>query len=102
MERYSYPAKAGQITLAVGDERQPSEIDVEPEWSDLRAARIAEMSWQGTEADTRLLDSYVGWYQLLRTACSPSHAMAIGWLSRRPDGLNSWSRPVCRCLFQQP
>ena len=62
--RYSYPAKAGQITLAVGDERQPSELMLSQNGQDLRAARIAEMSWQSTEADTRLLDSYVGWYQL--------------------------------------
>jgi beta-lactamase regulating signal transducer with metallopeptidase domain len=62
--RYSYPANAGQITLAVGDEGQPSELMLSQNGQDLRAARIAEMSWQGTEADTRLLDSYVGWYQL--------------------------------------
>jgi hypothetical protein len=62
--RYSYPAKAGQITLAVGDEGQPSELMLSQNGQDLRAARIAEMSWQSTEADTRLLDSYVGWYQL--------------------------------------
>jgi Domain of unknown function (DUF3471). len=62
--RYSYPAKAGQITLAVGNERQPSELMLSQNGQDLRAARIAEMSWQGIEADARLLDSYVGWYQL--------------------------------------
>jgi len=62
--RYSYPANAGQITLAVGDEGQPSELMLSQNGEDLRAARIAEMSWQGTEADARLLDSYVGWYQL--------------------------------------
>jgi hypothetical protein len=62
--RYSYPARTGQITLAIGDERQPSELMLSQNGQDLRAARIAEMSWQSTEADTRLLDSYVGWYQL--------------------------------------
>ena len=62
--RYSYPAQAGQITLAVGDERQPSELMLSQNGRDVRAARIAEVSWQGIEADARPLDSYVGWYQL--------------------------------------
>jgi hypothetical protein len=70
--RYSYPAKAGQITLAVGDEGQPSELMLSQNGQDLRAARIAEMSWQGTEADARLLDSYVGWYQL-----APNRVLAV-------------------------
>ena len=61
---YSYPAKAGQITLAGGDERPPSELMLSQNGRDLRAARIAEMSWQGIEVDAKLLDSYVGWYQL--------------------------------------
>jgi beta-lactamase regulating signal transducer with metallopeptidase domain len=62
--RYSYPAKAGQITLAVGDERPPSELMLSQNGRDVRAARIAEMSWQGIEADAKPLDSYAGWYQL--------------------------------------
>jgi hypothetical protein len=63
--RYSYPANAGQITLAVGgDERHPSELMVSQNGRDLRGARIAALSWQGIEVDPRLLDSYVGWYQL--------------------------------------
>jgi hypothetical protein len=70
--RYSYPAKAGQITLAVGDERRQSELMLSQNGQDLRAARIAEMSWQGTEADARLLDSYVGWYQL-----APNRVLAV-------------------------
>lgn len=62
---YAYPVTAGRITLAVGSDRQPSE----PMWSQngqnlLRGARIAELTSQGIEADARLLDSYVGWYQL--------------------------------------
>jgi len=61
---YSYPAAAGQISLAVGDERQPSELMLSQNGHDLRAARIAEMSGQSTEVDARPLDSYVGWYQL--------------------------------------
>jgi beta-lactamase regulating signal transducer with metallopeptidase domain len=61
---YSYPAAAGRITLAVGDERQPSEPMLSQNGRELRAARIAEMSWQGVEVDAGLLDSYAGWYQL--------------------------------------
>jgi beta-lactamase regulating signal transducer with metallopeptidase domain len=61
---YSYPAKAGQITLAGGGERQPTELMLSQNGRDLRAARIAEMSSQAIEVDARLLDSYVGWYQL--------------------------------------
>ena len=36
---YSYPAAAGQISLAVGDERQPSELMLSQNGHDLRAAR---------------------------------------------------------------
>ncbi|MGZ5875349.1 MAG: M56 family metallopeptidase [Bradyrhizobium sp.] len=61
---YSYPAATGPITLAVSGDRQPSELTVKQNGRDLRAARIAEMSWDGIEADARLLDAYVGWYQL--------------------------------------
>ncbi|MGB8609367.1 M56 family metallopeptidase [Bradyrhizobium sp.] len=61
---YFYPAAAAQINLAVGDERQPSEVVLSQNGHDLRAARIAEMSWQGMEADARPLDSYVGAYEL--------------------------------------
>jgi beta-lactamase regulating signal transducer with metallopeptidase domain len=61
---YSYPAKAGQITLAGGDKRPPPELILSQNGRDLRAARIAEMSSQGIEVDAGLLDSYVGSYQL--------------------------------------
>jgi hypothetical protein len=61
---YSYPLPAGQITLAVGSDREPSELMVNQNGRDMRAARIAELSSQGVEADAQLLDSYVGWYQL--------------------------------------
>ena len=61
---YSYPAAAGQITLAVDSDRQSSELTMRQNGRDLRAARFAEMSWDGIEADARLFDSYVGWYQL--------------------------------------
>jgi hypothetical protein len=61
---YSYPVPAGQITLAVGSDREPSELMVNQNGRDMRAARVAELSSQGIEADAQLLDSYVGWYQL--------------------------------------
>jgi bla regulator protein blaR1 len=62
--RYVYPVTDGQITLAVGNDRQPRELTVNQNGRDTRAARIAELSSQGVETDAQLLDSYVGWYQL--------------------------------------
>ena len=59
---YSYPAAAGQITLAVSDEPPPSELKLSQNGREVRAARIAEMSSDG--ADARQLDSYLGWYAL--------------------------------------
>ncbi len=61
---YSYPAAAGAITLAVGNERQRFDLVLSQNGRDVNATRIAELSPQGIEADTGLLDSYVGWYQL--------------------------------------
>jgi hypothetical protein len=61
---YSYPAAAGPITLAVSDERLPSELMLRQNARDVRAARIAEMSGQAVEVDATLLDSYVGWYEV--------------------------------------
>ena len=61
---FSYPAAAGRITLAAGNERQPSEPVLSQNGHDMRAARIADMSWQGVEADAAPRASYVGWYQL--------------------------------------
>lgn len=69
---WSYPVTAGQITLAVGSDRQPSEPTLSQNGRDLRGARIAELSPQSVEADARLLDSYVGWYQL-----TPSRVLAV-------------------------
>jgi beta-lactamase regulating signal transducer with metallopeptidase domain len=69
---YSYPVAAGQITLAVSSDRQPSEPTLSQNGRDVRGARIAEMSWQSIEADARLLDSYVGWYQV-----APSRVLTI-------------------------
>ena len=61
---YSYPASAGQISFAVGDGPQPPELILRQNGRDLHAARIAEMSSQDIAVDARLLDSYVGWYEL--------------------------------------
>ena len=69
---YSYPAAAGQITLAVADERQPPELTLSQNGRDIRAARIAAMSSQEIEVDTRQLDSYVGWYAL-----APNRVLAV-------------------------
>jgi beta-lactamase regulating signal transducer with metallopeptidase domain len=69
---YSYPSATGPITLAVGHDQQPSELALSQNGHDLRAARIAELSWQGVEAEPRPLDSYVGWYQL-----APSRVLSV-------------------------
>jgi hypothetical protein len=69
---YSYPAAAGPITLAVGDERQHSGPVLRQNGRDTSAMKIAELSGQGIEADGGLLDSYVGWYQL-----GPSRVLTI-------------------------
>jgi beta-lactamase regulating signal transducer with metallopeptidase domain len=65
---YSYSAAAGQITFAVSDEPQPSALMVRQNSRDLRAAWIAELPRQDIEqdfkVDARLLDAYVGWYEL--------------------------------------
>lgn len=61
---YSYPAGAGRISLAVPDERQPSELRLSQNGRELRAARIVELAWHGIAVDAGLLDSYVGWYEL--------------------------------------
>ena len=59
---YSYPAAAGPITLAFGDERQSIPV-LRQNGRDTSAIRTAELSGRATEADAGLLDSYVGWYQ---------------------------------------
>ncbi len=61
---YSYPTSAGQITVAVNDERQPTELRLRQNGRDLPAARIAEVLGQAGEADASRLESYVGWYEL--------------------------------------
>jgi hypothetical protein len=61
---YSYPAAAGAITLTVSKERQAFDPVLSQNGRDINATRIAELSPQGIETDSGLLDSYVGWYQL--------------------------------------
>jgi BlaR1 peptidase M56 len=68
---FSYPAAAGHITLAVGEERKP-ELKLRQNGRDVRAVRIAQISRPGVEADAGLLDSYVGWYEL-----SPNRVLAV-------------------------
>jgi BlaR1 peptidase M56 len=60
---YSYPAAAGQMTFALGDQPQPSELKVSQNGHDSRAVRIAEISGQRNDASASL-DEYVGWYEL--------------------------------------
>jgi bla regulator protein blaR1 len=69
---YSYPAAAGQISFAIGDDRQPSDLAMHQNGRELRAARIAQMSSQGVEGDAKLLDAYVGWYEL-----APSRVLSV-------------------------
>jgi beta-lactamase regulating signal transducer with metallopeptidase domain len=69
---YSYPAAAGEITFALGDERAPSELTFRQDGQDVRAARIAEFPGRGNAADTKPLVSYTGWYEL-----SPSRVLAV-------------------------
>jgi hypothetical protein len=61
---YSYPATAGQITLALGDEATSSELAVNQNGRSSHAARIAELSWKDVEVDATRLDSLVGWYEV--------------------------------------
>jgi beta-lactamase regulating signal transducer with metallopeptidase domain len=68
---YSYPASAGQINLALGNE-QPSELTLHQNGRSLRVARIAEMSWQDIVVDVAPLDPYIGWYEL-----SPTRVLTV-------------------------
>ena len=61
---YAYPARAGQIILAVSRDHQPSEATLSQNGGDVHAARIAEALWQGAGAESSLLDAYVGFYEL--------------------------------------
>ena len=69
---YSYPAAAGQFSFAAGDERQSSELKLHQNGRDLRAARIAEVPRDGTEAGAALFDEYAGWYEL-----GPTRVLAV-------------------------
>ena len=61
---YTYPVAAGRFTVAVSGDQAPPELVVNQNGREIRAARIAELSAPGNEADPRRLDAYVGWYQL--------------------------------------
>ncbi len=61
---YSYSSSAGQITMAVGGDRQPSEPVLSHNGRSDRAARIAALSSQSAEAGAGPPDSYAGWYEL--------------------------------------
>ena len=61
---YSYPAPAGRILVAVGDERQPADPVLSQNGRDISAIRVAELSSQSVEANAGRSNSYVGWYQL--------------------------------------
>ncbi len=87
---YSYPAATGPITLAADDVQQPSELQLSQNGRNLRAVRIAEMSWQGVEVDSTSLDSYVGWYEL-----APNRVLAI---TRHGDRL--YARETGRPKFE--
>jgi hypothetical protein len=60
---YSYPAAAGPMTFALGDQRQSAELKVSQNGRESRAARIAEISEPRNDANASL-DEYVGWYEL--------------------------------------
>jgi beta-lactamase regulating signal transducer with metallopeptidase domain len=69
---YSYPAVAGQITLAIGQEPNPSELTVSQNGHSSRAARIVAMSWKDADVDAKPLDSFTGWYEL-----APNRALTV-------------------------
>jgi len=69
---YAYPAAAGPITFALGDERQSSALKLHQNGRDLQASRIAEALSQDAKVDAALFDEYVGWYEL-----SPSRVLAV-------------------------
>jgi hypothetical protein len=69
---YAYPAAAGPITFARGDERQSSALILHLNGHDLQAARIAEAVSQEDRIDATLFDEYVGWYEL-----GPSRVLAV-------------------------
>jgi len=71
-DAWSYPVTTSQITLAVSRDQQPSELMVNQNGREMRAARIAEVLPRGVEADAKLLDSYVGWYGL-----APGRVLAV-------------------------
>jgi hypothetical protein len=120
---YVYPA--GQITFAVGDESQSTELKLHQNGRDLRATRLAEIPRERSDSDALLFDEYVGWYELSpirvltvtrdgyrihvqETGRSGFEAVAIGTdaFSSRHDDLVIFLREgqadVTRVLLQDP
>ena len=97
--KYSYPAAAGRISLAVSDDRQPSELTLNQNGRDLRAARIAECRGRVSRPMHGLSNSYVGWYQLasnrVLTVTRDGDRMHV----RRPGDRKSRSRPRASTPF---
>jgi len=58
---YSYPAAAGPITFAAGDEVQSSQLKLRQNGHDVQASRIAELPRAGVAIDPAQLDQYAGW-----------------------------------------
>jgi bla regulator protein blaR1 len=61
--RYTYPSAGGQMAIAIGDERRPTELKLSENGHDSLAPRIAEMSGQLSDSNVSPA-SYVGWYEL--------------------------------------
>ena len=61
--RYTYPSAGGQMAIAIGAEREPTDLKLSRSGRDLRAVRIAEVSGQRVNSSVSS-DSYVGWYEL--------------------------------------
>jgi hypothetical protein len=122
---YVYPATAGQITFAVGDESPSTELKLHQNGRDLRATRLAETPRERSDSDALLFDEYVGWYELSpirvltvtrdgyrlhvqETGRSGFEAVAIGtdaFSSRRDDlvvFLRDGHADVTRVLLQDP
>ena len=99
---YAYPAAAGQITLAVGDDRQPSELMLEPERP--RHARRADRRHCRRRVSRPMqpqLDSYVGWYELapsrVLTVTRDGERLSVQETGRPKFEVSAaWRRCLCR------
>jgi hypothetical protein len=72
---FSYRAIAARISFAANDKQRPTELILHQNGRELRATRIADIPDPGqpaVEADTRLLDSFAGWYEF-----NPTRAVAL-------------------------